>query len=239
LPTFSHYELIDACREPGCAVCRLEQKAVVRYLDSQFYENVNNPDFREHLRASLGFCREHAWLTINQHLGDALGFAIIYRDVVDEVLRRLQKNTQPLTTRQWAVVRNRVLEQVGELVRKVAHAIKPRKRCPACLQQEEAVHNLISTLAEGLAQPEMLNALRASEGLCLGHLVLTLQEMKDISLTGTLLELHIDKLKGLRGELEELIRKSDYRYAKEGFGKEGDAWRRAVVKMVGNNRSRD
>jgi hypothetical protein len=51
-------------REPEqCLILsRLEQQLVERYLDNQFYENVNNPDWRNRLRASHGFCREHAWL---------------------------------------------------------------------------------------------------------------------------------------------------------------------------------
>src|SRR5687767_11547818 len=80
LPNVMAYKLLEACREPGCPVCRLEQRSVERYLDSQFYESVNNPAWRDRLRASLGFCQEHAWLAVDQRLGDALGFAIIYRD---------------------------------------------------------------------------------------------------------------------------------------------------------------
>jgi len=85
------FNLIEACREPGCPVCRLEQRSVQRYLENQFYENVNNPDFRDHLRRSLGFCKEHAWLAANAHLGDALGFALIYRDVIRNTMERLDK----------------------------------------------------------------------------------------------------------------------------------------------------
>ena len=54
------FNLIEACRQPGCPVCRVEEHSVERYLDNQFYENVNNPDFRNTLRLSIGFCREHA-----------------------------------------------------------------------------------------------------------------------------------------------------------------------------------
>ena len=57
-----------------------------RYLDSQFYENVNSTSWRNHLRASHGFCHEHAWLGVNKRLGDALGFTIIYHDIVKNLL---------------------------------------------------------------------------------------------------------------------------------------------------------
>jgi hypothetical protein len=42
-----------------------------------------------------------------------------------------------------------------------------------------------------------------------------------------------EKLEGLRTELAEFIRKSDYRMIQEGFGTEGDAWLRAVGMVIG------
>ncbi len=86
MPSFIFYKLLEACREPGCPVCRLEQESVERYLDNQFYENVNSPPWRDHLRLSLGFCREHAWLSVDKRLGDALGFSIIYQDILNGLL---------------------------------------------------------------------------------------------------------------------------------------------------------
>lgn len=87
MPSFIFHKLLEACREPGCPVCRLEQESVERYLDNQFYENVNSPGWREHLRLSLGFCREHAWLGVEKRLGDALGYSIIYHDILNNLLR--------------------------------------------------------------------------------------------------------------------------------------------------------
>jgi len=239
MPTFSFFNLLDACREPGCPVCRLEQKAVHRYLDSQFYESVNDPDFRDHLRGSLGFCREHAWLTINRHLGDALGFALIYNDVVGDLLERLEKNVPPPATRQWNALLRRVPEQVGELVQKAVYAFTPKKRCPACQQQEEAAHNLVATLVEGLERPEMVAAIKESDGLCLPHLRMALQQVKDVRPCELLISIHIEKLKGLHADLAELIRKNDYRFMKEALGKEGNSWLRAVSMIAGSHKEKD
>src|SRR5215208_6410682 len=89
------FNLLEACREPGCPICRLEQQSVERYLDHQFYENVNSPKWREELRASLGFCHEHAWLGVNQRLGDALGYSIIYRDLINSILNHWAEDGGP------------------------------------------------------------------------------------------------------------------------------------------------
>lgn len=40
-------------------------------------------------------------------------------------------------------------------------------------------------------------------------------------------------LERLQADLREFIRKNDYRYIKEGFGEEGDAWRRAIEAISG------
>jgi len=229
------FNLIEACRQPGCPVCRLEQRSVERYLDNQFYENVNNPDFREHLRRSLGFCKEHAWLAANEHLGDTLGFALIYRDVIGATLERLDKGVPPPSQKRLAWIR-RIPEQVSALVYKAVFALTPQKHCPVCLQREEMVAIVVSSLVKELGNPEVETALCASDGVCLPHLRMCLKEVQDTATYEKLIGIHREKLEKLDGELTELIRKNDYRFAKEGMGREGDSWLRAVGMIAGGVR---
>lgn len=77
LPFFA---LVDALRQPGCALCRLVWTETRRYLDSLLYESVNDPGFRDAWRASGGFCHRHSWLLAES--GDGLGLAILYLDLV-------------------------------------------------------------------------------------------------------------------------------------------------------------
>jgi hypothetical protein len=237
MSSFTTYNLLEACREPGCPVCRLERRYVERYLDTQFYENVNNPDLRNILRLSMGFCREHAWLAANERLGDALGFAIIYQDVIGAALELLDKGVPP-PTRRWANLLKRIPEQVSAMVYKAVFALTPQKRCPACQQRDEMVSIIVSSLAEDLGQAELEGALRASDGLCLPHLRLCLKAVRDSVSCEKLITIHREKLEALHAELAELIRKNDYRFMKEGLGKEVDSWLRAVAMMVGNPKSR-
>jgi hypothetical protein len=217
----------------------VEQRSVERYLDNQFYENVNSPKWRERLRASLGFCHEHAWLAVNQRLGDALGFAIIYRDLVNTVLNQLNDGVSPVrTSRHWTSLLRQIPEQARTMIAKMLYAITPRKRCPVCEHRDEANRTTLSVLVEELETQEMTEALRASEGLCLPHLRLALEYVKDFSASETLLTIHREKLENLRAELVEFIRKNDYQVIKEGFGKEGDAWLRAVGTIAGGRREK-
>ena len=236
MPNSIAYKLLEACREKGCPVCRVEGQSVERYLDNQFYENVNSPKWRDGLRASLGFCHEHAWLGVNERLGDALGFSIIYHDLINSVLRRLNESSG--SARRGVSLLGKVPEVARAMIEQMRSAITPRKRCPVCEHRDEITRTVLSVLVEGLKTPEMVEALQASDGLCLPHLTQTLEYVKDASACETLLTIQREKLEVLRTELGEFIRKNDYQNIKDGFGKEGDAWLRAVSMVVGGRKEK-
>jgi len=62
--------------------------------------------------------------------------------------------------------------------------------------------------------------------------------VKNVSACEKLLVIHREKLESLKAELTEFIRKNDYQFIAEGFGKEGDAWLRAVGLMVGSRKEK-
>jgi hypothetical protein len=231
------YKLLEACRQPGCPVCRVEQESMERYLDTQFYENVNSPRWRDRLRASLGFCPEHAWLAVDKRLGDALGFTIIYHDVVNSILRQLGQNDSAPALRVRRSFLRQLPDQARDLIREVLEVISPRKRCPVCDYRDESIRTILSALLEELSKAEMTEALHASNGLCLPHLRLALEHVRDVSALEKLLTIQREKLENLRDELAEFIRKSDYQLINKGFGTEGDAWLRAVSIIAGRSRS--
>ena len=237
MPTSTAYNLLEACRAPGCPVCRLEQRDVERYLDRKFYENVNTPAWRDQLRASLGFCHEHAWLAVNKRLGDALGFSIIYHDIVNSVLTQLSDNESTARpSRKWTSSLQKIPETTRKLIEKTLTTLKPRKRCPVCEHRDETTRRVMSVLVEELEKPQMSDALEASDGLCLPHLRMTLEHVEEVSAGETLLNIHREKLENLSAELGEFIRKNDYQAFKEGFGSEGNAWLRAVGLIVGSRK---
>jgi len=234
VPSSTAYDLLQACQKPGCPVCRVEQGAVERYISNLFYESVNDIQIRERLRASLGFCREHARLAVDKNLGNALGFAIIYQDVINNTLKQLGSDIVPPTTRRWSTVLKRIPEQVSETVQRVLYALTPQKHCIACQQRERTLHLIIASLMESLHEPEMRVALQTSDGLCILHLKKTFEAVNDPDVCDLLLSIHREKLESLRGELAEFIRKNDYRFKDEGISAEGDSWRRAISKVTGN-----
>jgi hypothetical protein len=56
----SRFELEEALRQQGCAVCRLVERAGSSYLEYLLYDLVNDPDVQKEFRASLGLCERHA-----------------------------------------------------------------------------------------------------------------------------------------------------------------------------------
>lgn len=240
LPNVMNYKLLEACHAAGCPVCRVEQESVERYLDNQFYENVNSPRWRERLRASLGFCHEHAWLAADKRLGDALGFTIIYHDIVNNILKQLNDigNPAPAPNPRLSFLRQ-LPDQAREMIERILQVISPRKRCPVCEHRDEAIRTILSTLVEALTKSEMVDALHASDGLCLPHLRLALEHIRDVAVLDTLLTIQREKLEKLREELAEFIRKSDYQLIDKGFGTEGDAWLRAVDLVAGRRKAQE
>ncbi len=231
------YKLLEACRAEGCPICRLEQQSVERYLDNHFYENVNSPSWRKRLRTSLGFCHEHAWLGVNQRLGDALGYAIIYHDIVNTVLNRLNNDSRPARAlRGWASLLGQIPEQTRAMIEKMLSAFTPPKHCPVCEHRDDTTRTVLSILVEELQAAEMTAALQASAGLCLPHLRGALEHVRDPFVAEKLLTIHREKLEGLRTELEEFIRKNDYQVIQAGFGSEGDAWLRAIALIAGSRK---
>ena len=210
MPSSTFHDLIEACEKPGCPVCRVEERIIERYIENLFYESVNDIKTRERLRASFGFCTKHARMTLDRRLGNALGFAIIYQDVITNILRGLEKNGENPNTF-------------------ILH-----KQCMVCQEQEKTTQWVVSALVEGLNELQLAEAIRFSEGLCIPHLKNSLESASNQAITELLLSIHRDKLESLLGELAEFIRKSDYRFKDEGFGAEGDSWRRAVNKLTGD-----
>jgi hypothetical protein len=95
---------------------------------------------------------------------------------------------------------------------------------------------IITALIKELDDAPLLDALRASDGLCFLHLRLSLEAaQQNIAGFDNLLAIHRGKLESLRDELVELIRKNDHRYIHDVLGSEGDAWRRAVATVAGSH----
>jgi len=202
----SYYNLLDAFTQKGCPVCQWVKKTVQHYLDGLLYEQVNDPEVREELQGSWGFCAKHAARVVE--FGDGLGLGIIYRDLLASLAEKLKN---------W----------------KEKH-LTAEKLCPACRVQHDIEKRAAELFQSHFHDEEFQSALSASAPLCLPHLVGVLAHLSDESHQERLLEIQQTKAEKLRHELSEFIRKHDYRFQAEGFApEEADSWKRAVMLFVG------
>jgi hypothetical protein len=232
----TYHAVLEACRQPGCPLCRLADQWVGRYLDGLMYENVNDPGLRETLAQSLGFCNEHAWRFAGLSGGASLGVAIIYRSLINQIAGALRQGRYSAPgSLHWQRAREGLdREQPAGATRAVVQSLEPQTGCPACVHRDELETLALTAVVEGLRQDRGLQeALRAAGGLCLPHLRRAFQLVRDEATFETLKAVMLDQLAALLGELDEFIRKNDYRFRHEGFGPEGDSWRRAVAWLVG------
>jgi len=215
------HDLIEACAQAGCPVCRLTEAAVSRYLDALLYELVNDIEMRDRLRRSFGCCNAHAHQLLKM-VGASLGIGILYRDLVNTALNQLEQV-------KFTSARGLRLRAVQE----TPAILTPQDGCPACAYHAEKEKRLLTIMLDSLNDERVRTALQASAGLCLPHLRRAFQLARDEATFEILVALTRDRLTALRAELDEFIRKNDYRFRDEGFGPEGDSWRRAIAQIVG------
>ncbi len=226
-------ELIAACQQPGCPVCRLVQDGVRHYLQHLYYESVNDIGLRQQLRHSLGFCKEHTRVSLEPGVGDALGVSIIYNDIFTNLLRGMPQGEESAPEEANLFSRLRVNRTKLGSSQTFLKTLSPQAACPACEQQEELENIFCPALAERLVIAPIAQALQAGDGLCLLHLRLVVPEVKSDAGWRVLLRSTRARFESLQAELEEFIRKNDYRFQGEEIGVERDAWQRAIRKIVG------
>jgi hypothetical protein len=215
------HDLIEAFGQPGCPVCRLATEAVDAYLTSVCYEQVNDLDLREQLRTAGGFCRPHAERFIKQRLGQ-LAAAIVYRDVLNTARKRIAAGN-------GGGGRSKLAALFGGRGRRDARNAPP---CPGCEAESEAEGRYLGVLRKRLSDPAVRQKYEAGDGLCLPHIDQALQA--DDEGARALAEAAVSMLGTIVGELDEYIKKHDYRFTTPVWDGGEDTPERAVERAVGH-----
>jgi len=201
-------------------------------MDSLFYEYVNDRGVRERLRASHGFCNWHAWMaTTIEHCQS--GIALLYEHLLqDQIvsLRAFRNSVRPWSWLSW-------LRAAWQTLRRRPDLLDVRRRratCPACARLDLFFEqHFVATLVAHLGEEAFREGFRLSFGLCLPHLYQAIASHRDHPNLPVLLDLELQKLSSLRGELNEYLRKLDYRCLAEPRGDEQTAWRRVIELFAG------
>ncbi len=91
----------------------------------------------------------------------------------------------------------------------------------------------MTVLLDAWHDPALTTAFAQSSGLCLPHLARLMAHGANHVHLPALLVAQQERLHALQVELQEFIRKQDYRFAHETYGSEADAWQRVVALFTG------
>ncbi|MHB8630951.1 MAG: DUF6062 family protein [Candidatus Limnocylindria bacterium] len=212
-------DLLAGMERAGCPLCRSQLIAEERYLRSLLHEQVNDPGTRAILLEALGFCPRHTWLlgrVEERMFHDRAGTSILLRAFL----------------REW---RRRIRELPPATPRRRSRAPRPGERCRACVAVSEFQALQLETLVDRIdAGDERLRGeYERSDGLCLGHLAVLIEEVPDSPARAAILDRSVRDAELLEAELDEYDRKRAWASRDEPKGREQSAWRRASLLFAG------
>ena len=230
----SRFELEEALRQEGCALCRLVERAADSYLDYLLYDLVNDPSVHEEFRASLGLCELHARGMVQK--GDGLGVAILYGAAVKELLGVLSKKIADAPRRRRSQGSS-LAKLLGRSTRRVDHRAipEPGEGCMVCKAEGEAERRYLRVLLDGAHDGSLVGLKMGGSG----SVVVCVRHLSRASVVGggwlppVLVDATREAFSDLEAELGRYVRHSDYRFREEPWGKERDSWKRVVAWMVG------
>jgi uncharacterized protein DUF6062 len=227
-----YFQLLDAFKHEGCPVCAELEEGAIKALDGLMYEQANDPRTRRRLVESHGFCNWHAWMIPNLP-NCALGTALIYKNLLDETLERLEavrREARPCG--RWRRLRESLTGWRDEALAMRAWRSK-KARCYLCTFARRTERDALKMVLEFMHEADFAAAFSRSSGLCLPHLMQAMTIGRDHPNLSTLLADHERRWRNLSWELQEFARKFDYRYADEPKGRESSSWHRALEALVG------
>ena len=203
----TYFDIVDNPSARGCPVCVLLSEALRKYFHNLLYENVNDGPTRRTLRSALGYCHAHAEVLLAS--GDSFGTALLYRDVLEEILSSLQDPSH------------------------ISHT--SNKECPACRYRNRFERIYVGTIREFAGDARMQVALRAS-GLCRPHTQQVFDESMIEHPKEGILTTQTDHIARMRTTLGEFLRKQDIQFkAEEVTDEEKMACFAAIDFMAGKN----
>ncbi len=84
--TKKYYDFLEIFQEEDdCPICIMLKRWREAFIETFFYECVNDRTMRKRIRETGGFCKVHAKAMLDE--GDPLGHSVIYTALIDEYLK--------------------------------------------------------------------------------------------------------------------------------------------------------
>ncbi len=209
-PAYS--DLIAACHDEGCPICRLSRRATDRYIDSMLNDVVAAADVELRFVASRGLCPWHASQMADRS-DRVLSSARLHRAVIENVLSSIKGESEIIDhalRRKWPG---------SERQKFLAAMLNPHRECPACEQQAASEHMILSELGKHLLEQDFIEVFEASAGLCLPHFRQALPLIRDEASAYRLIELQRGVYQRVRDQLVGLMRQNHDQFGDRSIGR--------------------
>lgn len=201
-------ELLEAFAQPGCPICFLAARSVSRHIEAYCRDSVTDVPVRDNLRAANGYCTRHAHQFLDMQ--DSLAAAITYADILKKMIGVI--NRAPDREARSSIV-NAIRRAFGVRDSR-ARPLLPERQCPACEEQQVSERRYLTGLIAHLGETAVREVFISSQGLCLIHLPVAV-DLADGEKLRTLVNVQRKAWSQLRGHMNEIVRKADYRFTSE------------------------
>lgn len=225
-------ELIDALKHPGCVLCQLAQHKSQRYIETLLDTAVIDVEQRDDWRHAKGFCAWHAHMALSLPQSSS-SLAILYEDLLRHEMAQVVPLIRSELMSRWRFGRSR--RALRQRIQHWLRAWRQPRVCPVCRLWQEQEQLCLSVLLDHWLDPELAQAFGQSDGLCVPHTARLIAQGSHHARLPAILAAQQEHMQALHDDLREFIRKQDYRFAHEPFGREANAWQRVVALIVGAN----
>jgi hypothetical protein len=223
-----HLDWIEALQTPGCALCLIAQGKSQRYIETLLHEAITDVDQRDTWQQARGLCHVHAWMATEiPHSNGRL--ALLYADVLRHDLEQLTALMPAIpATRRW-----RARHARAQRLQRWLRTWRQPQACPVCALWLVQERLYLRVLLDDWQASALAQAFGASHGLCWAHTLRLVEEGRRHAHLHSVLTAQQAHLQTLQDELHAFIRKLDYRFARQPYGREANAWRRVVALYSG------
>ena len=204
----SYYtELLEAFDRGECVICKLLKSTTEKYLENLLYEFATDSVSRREIRRAFGYCAKHTaqLIEVTKNTNQRLPASILAEDLAEYFLKQCRRS---LKSRRGIGI----------------DIFKKRSVCPICKYYSTHERMYVSEFSEGLAKEEFLRKFLENPGICMEHLIKVSKTIKDRAVLKELLRPQVEIIDGIDLELNNFIKKFDYRSNEKITDREASAW---------------
>lgn len=200
-------ELLETFSSDGCAICRLLESSVEKYLENLLHEFTMDPVSRREIRDSFGYCGKHTaqLIEVTEKTNQRLSASIVAEDLANSFLKHCRK----------------ALKQAGT---RGIDSLKKDTGCPICSYYTKHEKLYISEFVRGTQKKEFLDKYMENSYICMDHLMKVSRLIKDRSILKKVLEPRIAEIESLDIDLNNFIKKFDHKSGEKITDGEAIGW---------------